>query len=129
MNINPEWEKLKDVPYLAPLCCIPGQYDCINVGPAPKFHMKILDKCKKLYQHEQYKVFQNCDPNVYFSKRCWLMSCETFAVLYAEISELYLLKWDSYSTQKSLFGIPIRFDQTVVNYSVQLAFILECCEE
>lgn len=41
MNINPEWEKLKDVPYLAPLCCIPGQYDCINVGPAPKFHMKI----------------------------------------------------------------------------------------
>lgn len=101
--------------------------------------MKILDKCIKLYREQQYEVFTQVNPNQHFPKRYWLMSAETLGVLVQECYGLYFLLEDlslepvdrfypSYIEGK-LFDIPIRIDQTVTKWSVQLAFILEYNEE
>jgi len=101
--------------------------------------MKILDKCIKLYREQQYKVFTQVDPNQYFLKRYWLMSAETLRVLVHECHGYYFLlgdlslesddKFYASCVKGKLFDIPIRLDQTVTEYAVQLAFILECYEE
>lgn len=101
--------------------------------------MRILDKCVKLYREQQYEVFTQVDPNQHFPKRYWLMSAETLRVLVHECHGHYFLlgdlslesvdKFYASCVKGKLFDIPIRVDETVTKYAVQLAFILECYEE
>ena len=101
--------------------------------------MTILDKCIKLYGDQQYRVFGCVNPNQDFPKRYWLMHTDTLRALMHECRAHYFLledlslqdanKFCLSCVKGKLFGIPIRIDETVTKYAVQLAFILEYNEE